>query len=180
MAELRPFRALRYDPARVRLADVVTQPYDKITPAMQAKYYEQDPANFIRFELANAQDPYREAKDFLSKMRNEGLVRAEDRPALYLYEQDFAPPGENQRRLSRRALITLGRLHDYDDGVIFRHEQTLTGPKKDRQELLRSTRVQSGLLFMMYDDATRLIEQLPMAEPVEFVDDLGTPQRTTA
>lgn len=177
MAELRPFRALRYDPGKIRLADVVTQPYDKITPAMQARYYEQDPANFIRFELAKAQDPYREAKDFLSKMRREGLIRAEERPALYLYEQDFTPPGENQRRLSRRALIALGRLYDYEDGVIFRHEQTLTGPKRDRQELLRTTRVQSGLLFLMYDDAARLIEQLAMPGAVEFVDDLGIRQR---
>jgi len=43
MAILHPFRALRYDPARVEPQLAVTQPYDKITPAMQEKYYEASP-----------------------------------------------------------------------------------------------------------------------------------------
>ena len=35
MARLFPFRALRYDPTQVNMTDVVTQPYDKISPEMQ-------------------------------------------------------------------------------------------------------------------------------------------------
>ena len=51
MAEIVPFQALRYDPQVVRLEDVVTQPYDKITPEMQAKYYELSPYNLVRIIL---------------------------------------------------------------------------------------------------------------------------------
>ena len=177
MADIRPFRALRYDTAKVRLEDVVTQPYDKITPAMQQRYYEAAPANFIRFELAKEADPYRNAREFLSRMEAQGVIRREDRPAFYVYEQEFAHPTETGRRCSRRALIGLGRLHDYSDGVIFRHEQTLTGPKKDRQQLLEITRVQSGLLFMLYEDDGRTVEHLEAKDAVEFVDDLGVKQR---
>ena len=179
MADIRPFRALRYDTGRVDLGDVVTQPYDKITPAMQQGYYKRGPANFVRFELpvAEGQDVYAGAREFLGKMRHEGTIRLEESPAFYVYEQEFEHPTEPKGILRRRALIALGRLHDYADGVVFRHEQTLTGPKKDRQQLLQTTRVQSGLLFLMYDDPRRVIEELKPANAVEFVDDLGVKQR---
>ena len=182
MAEIRPFRALRYDTNRVRLEDVVTQPYDKITPAMQAGYYERDPANFVRFELRlpGGEDLYEGAKDFLAQMRRKGIMRVEEKPALYVYEQEFAHPTEPTKTFRRRALIGLARLHDYDENVIFRHEQTLTGPKKDREQLLKTTRVQSGLLFMMYDDPARAVEQLPAEDALEFVDDLNVKQRLWA
>src|SRR4051812_17394264 len=179
MADIRPFRALRYDTSKVRLEDVVTQPYDKITPAMQRGYYERNPANFVRFELREPadQDVYAGAKAFLAQLRRDGIMRVEDKPALYIYEQEFAHPTEPQKMLSRRALIGLVRLRDYDDKVIFRHEQTLTGPKQDREQLLKTTRVQSGLLFMMYDDPAQTVEQLPAESALEFVDDLGVKQR---
>ena len=182
MAEIRPFRALRYDPGKVRLEDVVTQPYDKITPDMQQGYYQRSPVNFVRFELRlpDGQDPYEGAKAFLAQMRDEGILKLEEHPALYVYEQEFFDPGDGQQKITRRALICAGRLHDYSDGIIFRHEQTLTGPKRDREQLLQTTRTQSGLLFMLYDDPRRTLEQLPSQDAVEFVDDLGIKQRLWA
>jgi uncharacterized protein (DUF1015 family) len=185
MAEIRPFRALRYDTSRVRLEDVVTQPYDKISPAMQRGYYERHAANFVRFELPVADahaDVYQGAREFLGQLRRDGLVRLEDRPALYVYEQEFDHPTQPQTRLRRQALIGLGRLHEYDDGVVFRHEQTLTGPKKDREELLKTARTQSGLLFLLYDDrkstvASMLSEIVQRPADVGFTDDLNIAQR---
>jgi uncharacterized protein (DUF1015 family) len=179
MAEIRPFRALRYESAKIALASVATQPYDKITPEMQRAYYERDPANFIRFELPlGAADPYSSAKSFLAQMRTVGVIRVEDRPAMYVYEQAFADPAQPDKSLVRRSLIALGRLHDYSDGVIYRHEQTLTGPKRDREQLLKTTRVQSGLLFMLYDDPARTIEELQPEDTIgEFTDDLSIRQR---
>jgi Protein of unknown function (DUF1015) len=47
MAHIAPFRALRYDPARVDLSKVVTEPYDKITPEMQERYYAASPHNLV-------------------------------------------------------------------------------------------------------------------------------------
>ena len=179
MAEIRPFRALRYDSAKVALASVATQPYDKITPEMQRSYYERDPANFIRFELPlGAADPYSSAKSFLAEMRKAGVIRVEDRPAMYVYEQTFADPAQPGKSRVRRSLIALGRLHDYSDGIVYRHEQTLTGPKRDREQLLNTTRVQSGLLFMLYDDPARTIEELQPEDTIgQFTDDLGIGQR---
>ena len=50
MAEIQPFRAFRYDTNRVQLSDVLTQPYDKISPAMQEGYYAKSPDNLIAIE----------------------------------------------------------------------------------------------------------------------------------
>ena len=72
MAEIRPFHALRFDSSKVKLADVLTQPYDKITPAMQDAYYRQSPHNLVRFELGKPEpgdnpssNVYTRAVDFL-------------------------------------------------------------------------------------------------------------------
>ena len=48
MAEIQPFRAYRYDTKRVALKDVLTQPYDKISPEMQERYYAASPYNLIK------------------------------------------------------------------------------------------------------------------------------------
>ena len=54
--------------------------------------------------------------------------------------------------MRRRGFIALGRVEDYSEGVVHRHEQTLAKPKADRLELLRATRAHFGQLFMLYSD----------------------------
>ena len=54
MAQVHPFRAFRYNPARAPFDRVLTQPYDKISPAMQEKYYAADPHNLIVVEKGRA------------------------------------------------------------------------------------------------------------------------------
>ena len=62
MARIYPFRALRYDTNKVRMEDVVTQPYDKITPEMQQAYYDRSKYNLIRVILGKKEpgdtDPF--------------------------------------------------------------------------------------------------------------------------
>ena len=65
MARIYPFRALRYDTARVKMEDVVTQPYDKITPEMQQRYYERSPYNLIRIILGKHEPDDTEPQEFL-------------------------------------------------------------------------------------------------------------------
>ncbi len=171
MAEIRPFRALRYDSSRVRLEDVLTQPYDKISPAMQEQYYRRSPYNLVRFELAKPepgagpQQAYAQSAAFLSDLQAQGILQRDEGPGLYAYAQGFRPPFDPDRQMERLGLIALGRLYDYAEGVVFRHEETLSGPKADRMNLLRSTRTHSGQIFMLYEDPARGIEQI-IAEAV--------------
>jgi uncharacterized protein (DUF1015 family) len=68
-------------------------------------------------------------------------------------------PGTSERRM-RKGFIAAGRIEDYSAGVIFRHEQTLSGPKADRMELLRHTQTHTGQLFMMYNDPAGRVDAL--------------------
>ena len=158
MARILPFPALRYNPARVRLADVVTQPYDKITPEMQERYYAASPYNLVRIILGkrepsdNGQNAYSRAAAAFSQWRKDGIFLQDPDPMFYAYAQEFALPGSPQERLERRGFIALGQLEPYHAGVVFRHEQTHSGPKADRLQLLRATRAHFGQLFMLYND----------------------------
>src|SRR5262249_10137899 len=166
MAEIIPFKALRYDPHQVKLEDVLTQPYDKITPEMQAKYYERSPHNLVRIILGKAGETdtpsfnvYTRAAEYLHDWRSGGLLKRDLEPGLYIYSQTFTAPG-TRKLVKRRGLIALGRIYDYGEGVVFRHEQTHTGPRQDRLNLLRSTRAHFGQIFMLYTDPQNEIAAL--------------------
>jgi len=173
MAHIEPFRALRYDPARVSIPQVVTQPYDKITPAMQDGYYEASPHNLVRVILGkehatdhSEENRYSRASQSFRDWRRQGIFLQDPHPSLYLYVQRFTVPG-GKAELERRGVVALGRIEDYSAGVVFRHEQTLAKPKADRLELLRATRAHFGQLFMLYSDPAAEIEGLltPSGDP---------------
>ncbi len=181
MAHVAPFRALRYDPARVDLSQVVTQPYDKITPEMQDRYYAASPFNLVRIILGKREatdhagdNPYRRAAHFFEDWRRQGVFLQDDRPSIYTYVQRFTAPGEKTPR-ERKSFIALGKVEDYSGNVVFRHEQTLAKPKADRLELLRATRAHFGQLFMLYSDpAEELDRLLTAAEPdIDVYDEYG-------
>ncbi|HSB75546.1 MAG TPA: DUF1015 domain-containing protein [Terriglobales bacterium] len=181
MAKIFPFRAYRYDPARVELSKVVTQPYDKITPAMQGRYYDASPYNLVRVILGRkaAEDGEnnnvytRAAQDF-SEWRRQGILRQDSQASLYAYSQEFsAPAAAGGQRYERRGFIGLGQIEDYSAGVVFRHEQTLSKPKADRLQLLRATRAHFGQLFMLYNDPSGQLDVtlFPGREPEICVRD---------
>lgn len=176
MAQITPFKALRYDPDHVKLEDVLTQPYDKITPEMQTKYYERSSHNLVRIILGKAGETdtddfnvYSRAKEYLHDWRSDGILKQDAEPGLYAYSQTFTIPGT--RDLSeRRGLIALGRLHDYSDSVVFRHEQTLSKPRADRLNLLRATKAHFGQIFMLYSDPQAEVDALLKTKTEEDPD----------
>jgi uncharacterized protein (DUF1015 family) len=166
MAQVHPFRAFRYNPARAPFDRVLTQPYDKISPAMQEKYYAADPHNLITIEKGSVfpgdsleNNVYTRAASALQDWIRQGVVAQDPTDSFYSYTQEYSVPGTDERRI-RRGFIGAGRLEDYSAGVVFRHEQTLSGPKADRLELLRLTRMHTGQLFMLYSDSERRIDAI--------------------
>jgi uncharacterized protein (DUF1015 family) len=166
MAEIFPFRAYRYNAARVDPAKVLTQPYDKITPAMAEKYAAASPYNLIPVEKgkslpgdAPGNNVYTRAAQALEDWIRAGAIARDVTPSLYAYFQEYTAPGTNDRQV-RKGFIALGRVEDYSSGVVFRHEQTLSGPKADRLELLRHTRTHTGQLFMLYSDTAGRVDAL--------------------
>jgi len=177
MARIYPFRAFRYNPARVNMEDVVTQPYDKITPAMQQRYYEASPYNLIRVILGkhepddNDQDNvYTRAAESLRAWRKEHILAEESEPALYGYSQTYTVPGTSEVR-ERRGFIALGHLYDYADKVVYRHEQTFPKHKSDRMSLFKATRAYCEQIYMLYSDPAFTAEKLIFGQSPNGFDD---------
>jgi uncharacterized protein (DUF1015 family) len=196
MARIYPFRAFRYNPSRVRLEDVVTQPWDKITPSMQQAYYQRSPYNLVRiilglpelFDVApgadgngSSDDIYtRAARDF-ADWRAQGVLSREKEPCIFAYSQRFAIPGSQDATVERRGFIALGEISDYNQRVVFRHEQTLAKPMSDRLNLLRATRAHFGQIFMLYSDPAQTAERLLFgansSDDFEVTDEYGVLHR---
>ena len=186
MAQIAPFRALRYHPSRVTLSQVVTQPYDKITPEMQERYYATSPYNLVRIIFGKrdpgdhaGDNPYTRADACLQDWRKQGILQQDPEPALYFYSQRFTPPG-GKAEMERRGFIGLGRIEEYSAQVVFRHEQTLAKPKADRLDLLRATRAHFGQIFMLYSDPAGEIEQILSTDrppDMEASDEYGVAHR---
>ena len=168
MAQVYPFRAFRYSPANAHAPyeKLLTQPYDKISPAMQESYYAADPHNLISVEKGRAyatdtpqNNVYTRAAAALQDWIGKKVVLQDPAAAFYGYTQEYTVPGTEERR-TRRGFIGAGKLEDYSAGVVFRHEHTLSGPKADRLEMLRHTQTHTGQLFMLYSDAARRVETI--------------------
>ncbi len=192
MASIYPFRAFRYNPqkAGTRLDHLVTQPYDKIDAELQEKYCGLSPYNLVRIIRGksepgdNGQNVYTRAAQYLTEWTEKGVLAQEAQPALYPYYQEYEVPGTGERRV-RKGFIALGRIEDYEARIVYRHEMTLTGPKKDRLELLRHTRAHFGQIFMIYSDRAGEVDRLldravAQLAPQEVTDDYGARHRLWA
>jgi uncharacterized protein (DUF1015 family) len=158
MAKILPFQAYRYTQKAGPPGDLVTQPYDKISPEMRARYLSLSPYNLVRVILgerfpsdSDADNVYTRAARFLNDWISSGILAQEAEPALFACFQEFSCPDTGERLL-RKGFIGLGAVEDYAEGTVYRHEETLSGPKLDRLELLRHTRAHAGQLFMLYPD----------------------------
>src|SRR6202023_3359206 len=186
MADIHPLRALRYDLQRVSASQVVTQPYDKITPAMQERYYAASPYNLVRIILGRREpkdsprnNVYTRAAAYGRQWRSDGIFRLDSEPSIYVYSQAFTPPLGS--KFERRGFIALGRVEDYSAKVVFRHEQTLSKPKADRLDLLRATSAHYEQLFLLYEDSgeidSLLQPKLSAAPTIDVADEYSVAHR---
>lgn len=188
MAYIRPFRPFRYSSKAGPLENLVTQPYDKISPEMQARYLSLSPHNLVRIILgpryetdSDADNVYTRAAAYFRDWIASGILVQEPEPALFAYFQEFESPDDGVKCV-RKGFIGLGAVEDYSVGVVHRHEQTLSGPKKDRMQLLEHTRAHFGQIFMLYPDPEGaidcMLDQAATAPPLaEVSDEYGTVHR---
>jgi uncharacterized protein (DUF1015 family) len=166
LANIQPFQAYRYTPQAGDPARLLTQPYDKINPEMQAQYLAASPYNLVRVILGErlpsddaTRNVYTRAAQYLDDWIRDGILARDAAPGLYAYFQEFEIPDSGERAV-RQGFIGLGKVEDYSAQVVYRHEQTLSGPKKDRQELLRHARAHFGQIFMLYPDQDGEVDKL--------------------
>jgi uncharacterized protein (DUF1015 family) len=154
MADVQPFRALRYDLAVVgSLQSVIAPPYDVIDPEQRAALAARSSHNVVNVDLPQPPlggDAYEEAARLLELWKRQGAVARDAIPALWALQQDYIGP--DGRQLTRRGIFARVRVQEYGPGKIRPHERTHPGPKEDRLRLTRATRTNLSPIFSLYDD----------------------------
>jgi uncharacterized protein (DUF1015 family) len=176
VADVRPFRALRYAP-NLDVAQVISPPFDVISPEQQRSLHQRSPYNAVHIELAEDDNGsrYERASAALRSWLDQDVLRRDDNPAFYLHDHQFEQEGVpyNRRRLFARL-----RLESWDKGIVLPHEQTFGAPKEDRLRLLRAIRTNTSPVFLIYRDHDRQVESslqgaASAAPVVEFEGDDG-------
>jgi uncharacterized protein (DUF1015 family) len=188
MAIVSPFRGIHFDLSRVPdLSQVVSPPYDVISPEEQTGFHRRHPRNIVWIDFGLEKegdgptvDKYTRAADFFRQWQSEGTLARDTVPSLYYYEQEFSLPGRGV--FVRKGFLGALRLSDFGEGKVFRHEKTHSRPKEDRLSLMRATEANMSPIFGLYSDprdevAKALRGGLPARPDFSATDDLGVKHR---
>lgn len=159
MAEILPFRGVRYNSNTITdLSAVVAPPYDVLSKAQVEEYHAKHPNNITHLTRAAGADPYAHAATLLRKWIADGVLVADDEPSLYIYQQSFSDPETGRKVPNRLGLICLLKLEDYSSGKVIPHENTITAHRADRLKLLRATEANIESIYGLYSDPDREVE----------------------
>jgi uncharacterized protein (DUF1015 family) len=157
VAEILPFRALVYNPAKVPLGNVLSPPYDVISTAERTHLYARDPRNVIRLEYSKEADPYIGADRIFREWLNNGILSHDDKSSIYLLSQRFKD--RSGKNVGRNGFMALCRLDEPEKKTILPHEKTFPKPKEDRLRLLSQTKAMFSPIFSIYSDQSKLVEK---------------------
>lgn len=182
MPPILPLAGWRYDPAKVEYSNVTMPPYDIVSSALQNELYKKNDRNSVRIIYGHefpddtpANNRYTRAIGHLDAWRSENLF-IQDQPSVYIYQQEFSLAGKNY---TRRGFLARVLLSDWRADGIYPHEKTLSGPKVDRLQLMRTTRANTEPIFGLLTDAeheiTPAIYGLANYQPAaDFLDNDNT------
>lgn len=181
MATVKPFRGVLFNPEKIPdSAAVTTPPYDVISPDEQASFYERHPNNVIRLILGQAKmtdnaldNPHTRSANFYRQWISEGILKQEDRPALYLKSITYL---HEEKAITRYGLIALVGLEPFENRIILPHEKTFSKVRSERLELMKTTHCNYCPIFSLYPDDGGLLSSLEQAVDkssplIDFRDD---------
>ncbi len=180
MAEIAPFNGIFYNKGKIGdIMKVVAPPYDVISDEEREKYYNNSESNIIRIILGKdspgddkENNRYSRAEKFMLKWLDEGILKRDDKPAIYLLEQEYGLP-DGSRKV-RKGFISLVKLDQYN--WVRPHEKTLSGPREDRLRLFRSCRSNFSPIFTFYSDPSKsageIIAEKEKSEPDMILDSI--------
>jgi len=184
LAEVLPFRGLRYNRESVPdLAPVISPPYDIINASEQKRYHDKHPLNAIKLDFgiklpgdSEADNRYSRAAATMQQWIYEKQLVPETRPAFYRCREEFLLP--DRSTAFRDGFIAMIRLADFSTGIVLPHEKTASGPKQDRLSLMRATEANLSAIYCLFDDSDHSVIQTlgeNGGDPdVRITDDSGT------
>ena len=176
MAQIKPFRGVRYTEKAGKTDDLLCPPYDIISEKQRLEYLRKNPNNVIKIELPveenGTSDRYAVAASVLDGWMKEGILQRDPKPSLYIYEEEYNVEG---RTKSVKGIISLVKIEEFEKGIIMPHEFTLSKPKADRLNLIQATHSNISTIYSLYTDGQRrtaskldlLTERRPDTEAVE-------------
>lgn len=166
MADIKPFRAVRFDEKKTGdVTAVMAPPYDVISPAFLDKLYESHPNNVSRLILgkktdndAPGSDRYSRSAADLKDWLSSGVLKRDDTPSIYYYKQRYTQLDGSTS--TRKGFMALSRLEDLGKGGIHAHERTLSGPKADRLKLMEACASNFSCIFTLYSEVELTINKI--------------------
>lgn len=171
MAEIKPFKGLRYTEKAGDISNLACPPYDIIDGEERQTLLDKSPYNLIRLELpviGGSEDieQYRSAGDTLRAWLNEEILKRDDKESVYIYEMDFSAQGKDYKI---KGYVSLVKLEPFSKGVILPHEETLSKAKTDRFNLMKATGCNFSQIYSLYmdedNDLFGLIDGASQREP---------------
>ena len=180
MAEIRPFRALRFNTEKAgEIGQLVCPPYDIISDEQRKGYLAKNPCNIIRLELPKGEEPYQTAGETLKQWIEQGILRQDEQESIYIYEEEFTVNGLHTKF---KGCIVRVRLEEFSKGIVLPHEETLSKAKEDRFNLMKATNCNFSQIYSLYMDPeheiTNRLDALSDAAPEnELTDSDGVTHR---
>ena len=172
MATVKEFSALRFTDAAGDISQLVCAPYDIISEEQRKNYINQNEHNVIRLELPVGEDRYNEAGKILNEWLSSGILAVDDEDALYIYEEAFSVKGVDY---AFKGFVSRVKLHEFSEGVVLPHEETLSKAKQDRFNLMTATGCNFSQIYSLYSDekgeADKLIAKLSSGAPAHSFTD---------
>lgn len=167
MAEIKGYKGLRFNCEKAgKIEELVCPPYDIISDQQREEYIKTNPHNIIRLELPKGDDKYNKAAEILKDWLEKGILVKEDKPAIYIYEEEFTAYG---KRKAIKGIICRVKLEEFSKGIILPHEFTLSKAKEDRLSLMKATNCNFSQIYSLYMDGGKntlgKIDSLSKSEP---------------
>lgn len=167
MAIVKPFRGVRFNTEKAgKIEELVCPPYDIISEEQRLSYIDTNEHNIIRLELPKGERPYENAADILKGWQESGILMTEDKPAIYIYEEEFEAYG---KRTKVKGMICRVRLEEFSKGIVLPHEFTLSKAKEDRLNLMKATNCNFSQIYSLFMDeqheTTSKLDRLSQGAP---------------
>ncbi len=173
MAEIRPFRAWRYNKELSSTIEELTAPLFDVVSESQLKKLYQNPINSIHLSVPNGDNHAERVRMLTKKWKKEGIIQQDEVPGIYVYFQYFNLPNSD-KEYCRKGFVANMRIYDWDEEVLLRHENTMPHSVEDRIEVLDSSQMNISPTHGLYTDDSHEIEKYldeSMQAPLYEVED---------
>ncbi len=165
MSNIKPFKAVYYNPEKVNdFSKVVSPPYDVISAEEQAFLHKLSPYNFTHIDLADdlpgdnkENNKYSRAKKAFQAWLQEAILIQDDSPSIYFYKQEYKMMGQ---KYSRFGFIATLELAEEGDSKIYPHENTHAHAVDDRFNLTKALDAQLSCIFVCFADKQKVVDNI--------------------